>query len=199
MFADLLAHDGVTERVELGSSFGFMAFHGGSLERGTAEIAAAAAATAGASLYTVEQPEDLRWHLPSHLIGPDGSPALAKFLDHVDVVVSVHGFGREGYWTRLLLGGGNRELADHVGGHLRSWLPAYEIATDPDRIPRQLQGMHPRNPVNLPRGGGVQLELPPRVRGTSPLWWAWEGPGPTPHTQALIDGLAAAALTWPEY
>ena len=62
MFADLLAHEGVTERVELSSPFGFMAFHGGSLERGTAEVAIAAAAASGASLYTVEQPEDLRWH-----------------------------------------------------------------------------------------------------------------------------------------
>ena len=51
----------------------------------------------------------------------------------------------------------------------------------------------PSNPVNLPPGGGVQLELPPRVRGTSPLWWDWEGPGLTPHTEPLVEGLAAAA------
>ncbi|MFM7892254.1 MAG: hypothetical protein ACKO8P_00305 [Actinomycetota bacterium] len=42
----------------------------------------------------------------------------------------------------------------------------------------------------------MQLELPPRVRGTSPLWWDWEGPHPTPHTAALIDGLVAAAVSW---
>jgi hypothetical protein len=55
--------------------------------------------------------------------------------------------------------------------------------------------MHPRNPVNLPRSAGVQIELPPRVRGSSPLWWDWEH-GVTPHTEALIDGLAAAATAW---
>ena len=185
MFADLLAHDGVTERVELGSSFGFMAFHGGSLERGTAEIAAAAAATAGASLYTVEQPEDLRWHLPSHLVGPEGSPALAKFLDHVDVVVSIHGFGREGYWTRLLLGGGNRELAVRVGVVLRAGLPGFEVVDDVEEIPSTLRGLHPENPVNRARGGGVQLELPPRVRNLGPH-------GRPEHVDALVRALASA-------
>jgi len=42
----------------------------------------------------------------------------------------------------------------------------------------------------------VQIELPPRVRGSSPLWWDWEGPGLTPHTESLIDGLAEAATSW---
>jgi phage replication-related protein YjqB (UPF0714/DUF867 family) len=59
-----------------------------------------------------------------------------------------------------------------------------------------LRGLHPSNPVNAVRGGGVQLELPPRVRGSSPLWWDWEAPHPTPHTAALIDGLVAAANAW---
>jgi hypothetical protein len=52
--------------------------------------------------------------------------------------------------------------------------------------------------VNLARHGGVQIELPPRVRGSSPLWWDWEGPGLTPHTEALIEGLVEAATTWPD-
>jgi hypothetical protein len=42
----------------------------------------------------------------------------------------------------------------------------------------------------------VQIELPPRVRGASPLWWDWEGPHLTPHTQSLIDGLVRAVHTW---
>ena len=45
MFDELLRHPGVTEESELRSRFGFLAFHGGSLERGTAEIAANAANT----------------------------------------------------------------------------------------------------------------------------------------------------------
>ena len=35
------------------------------------------------------------------------------------------------------------------------------------------------------------------MRGQSPLWWDWDGPGLTPHTLALVDALARAAATWP--
>ncbi|MEQ1788513.1 MAG: poly-gamma-glutamate hydrolase family protein, partial [Acidimicrobiales bacterium] len=79
-FAELLAHEGVEEDLVLRSTFGFMAFHGGNLEEGTDLVAAAAAEQAGASLYAVRQPPDLRWHLPSIEVGPDESPALATFL-----------------------------------------------------------------------------------------------------------------------
>jgi phage replication-related protein YjqB (UPF0714/DUF867 family) len=195
-FASLLAHPGVEEVLELRGRFGFMAFHGGSLEEMTDIVARAAAEQAGASYYGVHQPPDLQWHLPSTAIDPEVSAALATFLEHVDIVVTVHGYGRQGYWATLLLGGGNRTLADHVGRALAAALPAYEIATAMDRIPQPLRGLHPRNPVNRPRAGGVQLELPPRVRGQSPLWWDWDGPGLTPHTRALIDALADAARTW---
>lgn len=192
-FAALLAEPGVEEVVELRGRFGFMAFHGGGLEAVTDEIAVAAAEASGASLYAVIQPQDMHEHLPSAQVNPAESPALARFLDHVDEVVTVHGYGRRGFWHRLLLGGGNRDLADHLAAHLRPRLPAYEIVTDLEMIPPALRGVNPANPVNLPRRGGVQLELPPRVRGTTPLWADWEGPGPNPHTHALINGLAAAA------
>jgi len=173
-----------------------MAFHGGSLEEMTDVIAAAAAERSGASYYAVRQPVDLNWHIPSHKVSPAESPTLAGYLGHVDVVVTIHGFGRRGLFTSLLLGGRNRRLAEHVGSHLRARLPAYGILTDLDTIPRELRGLHESNPVNLPRGAGVQIELPPRVRGSSMLWADWEGPGLTPHTEALIDGLVAAATSW---
>jgi phage replication-related protein YjqB (UPF0714/DUF867 family) len=196
-FAQLLTHDGVDEVLELRGRFGFMAYHGGSLEEMTDVVARAAAEQSGASYYGVHQPPDLQWHLPSTAIDPAASPALASFLDHVEVVVTVHGFGRQGLWSTLLLGGRNRPLAEHVGRALIAALPAYEIATDLERVPLELRGLHPRNPVNLPRGGGVQLELPPRVRGQSPIWWDWDEPGLTPHTVALINALAEAAASWP--
>lgn len=187
MFAELLAHPGVTERVELRSRFGFMAFHGGSLERGTAEVAARAAANAGASLYTVEQPDDFRWHLPSHLVDPDGSRGLSAFLDHVDQVVSIHGYGREGYWTTLLLGGCDRNLAGRIAPVLRDGLDGFEVVDDVDAIPAPLRGLHPGNPVNRARGGGVQLELPPRVRGLGPN-------GRAEYVDGLVAALADAAV-----
>ena len=196
MFDELLAHPGVEEIVELRSTFGFMAYHGGSLEEVTDVVATAAAEQAGASLYAVLQPPGFRWHIPSTEVRPEHSVALAEFLHHVDVVVTVHGYGREGMWTTLLVGGQNRSLADHVASHLRPALPDYTIATDLDEIPAALRGLHPENPANRPRRGGVQLELPPRVRGRSPIWKDWEGPGLVPHTVSLIDGLAAAATSW---
>jgi len=197
-FAELLAHDGVEEDLELRSPFGFMAFHGGNLEEGTDVVAAAAAERAGASLYAVRQPASLRWHLPSIEVAPAESPALAAFLAHVDVAVAVHGYGREGLWTSLLLGGQHRDLAAHVATHLRDALPGYEVVDELDVIPADLRGVHRRNPVNLPRHGGVQLELPPRTRSrTVPMWADLPAAEPIPHQVALIDALADAARTWP--
>jgi phage replication-related protein YjqB (UPF0714/DUF867 family) len=165
MLGELLDHPGVEEQCELRSRFGLLAFHGGSLERGTDAIADAAAERAGASLYVVRQPPDLRWHVPSTAFDPADSPALAAFLDHVDVAVAIHGYGRTGMWTTLLLGGRNRLLAARLGAALRTGLgDGFTVADDLAAIPQRLRGLHPRNPVNLPRGEGVQVELPPRVR-----------------------------------
>ena len=200
MFADLLRQPGVREVLELRSRFGFMAFHGGSLEEMTDRVALAAAERAGASVYAVVQPPDLRWHVPSTQVTPDASDDLARFLEHVDVAVAVHGFGRDGLWTSLLLGGRHRELAGHVAAHLRHALPDYEVVDQVDAIPAGLRGQHPDNPVNRTQRGGVQLELPPRVRGMGPFWRDWHaagGDGLTPHTEALVAALAAAAEAWP--
>jgi phage replication-related protein YjqB (UPF0714/DUF867 family) len=197
VFADLLAEPGVEEVVHLRSRIGFLAFHGGSLERMTDVIAVDAAERAGASVYAVVQPPGLRWHIRSVDVTPDASPALQSFIEHVEVAIAIHGFGRDGMWTSMLLGGTNRTLAAHVAAHLAPALPDYEVVHDVDAIPAELRGLHPRNPVNLPRGGGVQIELPPRVRGTTPHWAGWEGPGHPPPTEALVAGLAAAVQAWP--
>jgi phage replication-related protein YjqB (UPF0714/DUF867 family) len=190
-FDALLAHPGVEERCELRSSFGLMAFHGGNLEAGTDTIAGEAAARSGATLYDEVQPPDLRWHIPSIEVKPSASAALAGFVAHVDVAVALHGYGRDGFWTTLLLGGRNRVLAAHVGAVLRDAVGphGYDVVDDLDEIPPELRGVHPRNPVNLPAGTGVQLELPPRIRGTTPL-------SRPEHTEALVAGLAAAVATF---
>ena len=194
--SELLAYENVSEECELRSSFGFMAFHGGELEEMTDIIASRAAERAGASYYGIQLPDDLEWHIPSHKVTADQSPQLASFLSHVNIVVTVHGFGRAGFFTSLLLGGRNRRLASHLGSSLREHLPAYTIIDDIDGIPDNLRGLHQDNPVNVVEHAGVQIELPPRVRGSSPLWWDWEGPGLTPHTERLIDALVHCATTW---
>lgn len=199
-FAAILNAPGVREVCTLHPGpvgrVGFMAYHGGNLELMTDIIAEAAAERSGASYYGVVQPAPMREHLSSIKVRVEESSHLAAFVEHVDVVITVHGFGRRGLFSSLLLGGQNRLFADHVGGALRRRLPAYDVLTDLDAIPKKLRGLHPDNPVNLPRQAGVQIELPPRVRGSSPLWWDWEGPGPTPHTVSLIDGLVDAVTTW---
>lgn len=183
MFGELVRRPGVLEETQLRSSVGFLALHGGSLERGTAEIAAAAADRAGASLYTIRQPEDLRWHIPSHLADLDTMPRLRDFLAHVDVVVSLHGYGRPDFRDTLLIGGGNRELASSTADELRSALPGWGVVDDLEVIPNGLRGLHPDNPVNRARRGGVQIELPPRIRDGDCA----------PDRDALISALASVA------
>jgi phage replication-related protein YjqB (UPF0714/DUF867 family) len=194
MFAELLQQPGVEEVLELRSSFGFLAFHGGSLEEETDTIAAAAAARAGASLYAVLQPAELRWHIPSADVDPAASPALARFLDHVEVAVALHGYGRAGWWTTLLAGGRNRDLAADVRRRVEAALPGYEVIDELSTIPPALRGMHPDNPVNRPRWGGVQLELPPRVRGLGPYWD--DHPHDTRPTAGLVAALASVGQAW---
>lgn len=195
-FAELLSRPGVTEVLRLRSRFGFMAFHGGWLEEVTDDIASAAAERSGASVYACLQGPDDQWHLPSHCFDPADSPVLREFIDNVDVVVAVHGFGSPRLLRAVLLGGRNRTLASHVAVHLIGRLPHYEILHRLDDIPKSLAGQHPRNPCNLPRHGGVQIELPPRIRGKSPMWTGFRGPGRVPHHEALIEGLATAARAW---
>jgi phage replication-related protein YjqB (UPF0714/DUF867 family) len=169
VLGQLLATPGVQERCSLGSSFGFLALHGG-LEAGTAEIAQAAAAASNASIYAVVQPDEMRWHIPSHKLDPAESEMFVAFLEHVDVIVSVHGFGGlrgdDDRWITSLLGGSNRELAARLAALLNDALPGYVWIDDLERIPAYLRGMHPDNPVNRARSGGTQIELPPRVRKT---------------------------------
>ncbi|MGV0852137.1 poly-gamma-glutamate hydrolase family protein [Mycolicibacterium phlei] len=192
--SQLLAQPGVTEHSVLRSRFGFMAIHGGGLEQMTDVIAERAADAAGASLYVVRHPDHYPHHLPSARYRAQESARLAEFLEHVDVAVSLHGYGRIGRSTELLAGGRNRELADHVARHVD--VPGYRVVTDLDAIPRELRGLHPDNPVNRVRHGGAQLELTPRVRGISPRSQLPGDDGLTPATSALVQGLVAAAHSW---
>lgn len=188
----MLAHPGVDEELTLGSRTGVMAYHGGNLEVGTDAIADAVAERTGASRYVVRQPDDLRWHIPSKAFRPAESERLAAFFDHVDRVVTIHGYGRWSMFTTVLLGGRNRTLAARIASHLRRSLPSYEVIDHLDDIPKALRGVHAANPVNVPAEHGVQIELPPRIRGNGPFWHGWDGGWPTPHTEDLVDGLVAA-------
>ena len=192
--SELIARPDVTEHSTLRSTFGFLAIHGGGLEKMTDVIAERAAAESDASTYIVRHPPNYPNHLPSKAFRGEDSPTLKEFLDHVDVVISLHGYGRMNRSTQLLAGGRNRDLAAHLARHVV--IPGYRVVTDLDDIPRELRGMHPDNPVNRTRGGGAQLELSPRVRGISPRSGVTGADGLTPATSALVRGLAATAREW---
>jgi phage replication-related protein YjqB (UPF0714/DUF867 family) len=189
-FVDLLAHPEVVEEQVLGSPVGFLALHGG-LEPGTAEIAVAAARRSGASWYVILQPDDLKRHVPSHEHDPADSALLAGFLDHVDVVISVHGYWGHGD-DALLVGGRDRALASALGERLRAALPEHRVVDQLDEIPRRLRGVDPRNPVNR-AARGVQVELPHPVRAVGPYGRGAAGERHRRHTAALVDALACFA------
>lgn len=196
---DLLARGDVDEELTLRSAFGFMAFHGGSLERVTDVVAREAAARAGASYYGIVQRAEDPLHVASTRIAPSASASLASFFEQVQVVVTVHGYGRDDMMRDVLLGGRNRALAHHIAAIGRTRLPDYFFRADLATIPRELAGQHPENAVNRPRFHGVQIELPALLRWNIPEHgWSDHHPvGRAAQLDALIDALAHAARTWP--
>lgn len=175
-----------------------MAFHGGELEKVTDIVAREAAERSGASYYGIVQSRDPLVHLPSTQVCPTQSDTLAGFLDHIDVAVTIHGYGRKHLKRSLLLGGRNRPMAEHFAGHLRAGLADYEVIDDLADIPVKLAGQHPNNPVNRPTDHGVQIELPPYVRWNidGGHWSDFGDGGRAPQVNLLIDALIVAATTW---
>jgi phage replication-related protein YjqB (UPF0714/DUF867 family) len=198
VLSSLLARPDVTEECELRSTFGFMAYHGGTLEKATDVIARDAAARSGSSFYAIVQCDPDPLHVPSTEIEPSESPAMTAFLDHVDVVVTVHGYGRDELRHSVLVGGTHVGLGDHLAAALEPRLKEYRFLTAPEEIPSGLRGRHRDNPVNRPRDGGVQLELPPTLRWHSERhgWSDDPGVGRAPQVEALVEGLAAAVRSW---
>lgn len=199
MLADLLRENHVLEELELRSRLGFMAYHGGTLEKTTDAIAREAAELSGASYYGVVQTDEDPTHIASTAVVPEHSEALDSFLDHVAVVITVHGYGREHLFHSVLLGGRNRALANHVAAHCRFALPRYRFQCDLEEIPRELAGQHRLNPVNRPINTGVQIELPPTIRWNYDEWgWSDHGDiGRGRQVETLIQCLVAAARAWP--
>lgn len=198
VFADHLEKPGVTEVLNLRSSFGVMAFHGGFLEKVTDLIADEVATATKSSYYGVLHGEDVPTHISSKFVDPADSPALREFLGHVDVAVAIHGYGRDHLRKVILLGGSNRQLAEHIAEQLADDLPKYEARFAIDDIPKELRGLHPDNPVNRPAQGGVQIELPPTLR------WNWDernwsdhgGARRAPQVNIFIESLGRAIRSW---
>jgi phage replication-related protein YjqB (UPF0714/DUF867 family) len=187
--AELLNLPGVEEACVIRSAVGFMALHGGSQDRGTDLIARRAAERAGASYYGIIQPPGLRVHITSRLHRPEHSTVLHRFLQHIEVAISIHGFGRDGFslWvdpdrglvidpygppirgrqtgplTGIIVGGRNELLVNKARELFHERFEGFDVADPSLRL-----GYHPENPVNLPSSKGVQIELPPGLRGIGP-------------------------------
>lgn len=70
-------------------------------------------------------------------------------------------------------------------------MPGFEVVTELADIPPELRGLHRSNPVNLPPRHGVQIELPPSARGTTPSSTGGE-------VATLAVALASGIRNWAE-
>ena len=194
MATSLLETSDAYEELEIRSKVGLMAYHGGTLEKATDAIARETAELCGASYYGLIQTNDDPLHFPSTKLFEYASETLNVFFRHVRVVITIHGYGREHLFDSVLLGGRNRALASHLASFLKMALPDYSFENDLEQIPKELRGLHPKNPVNIPALTGVQVELPPTLRWNREEWgWSDNGGiGRAKHVDDIIVALSKA-------
>ena len=199
MATSLLETSDAYEELEIRSEIGLMAYHGGTLEKATDAIARETAELCGASYYGLIQTNDDPLHFPSTKLFDYGSENLNVFFQHVRVVITIHGYGREHLFHSVLLGGRNRALASHLASFLKMALPDYSFENDLEQIPKELRGLHPKNPVNIPALTGVQVELPPTLRWNREEWgWSDNGGiGRAKHVDDIIVALSNAITLLP--
>ena len=199
MGTSLLETSDAYEELEIRSKVGLMAYHGGTLEKATDAIARETAELCGASYYGLIQTNDDPLHFPSTKLFEYASENLNIFFQHVRVVITIHGYGREHLFHSVLLGGRNRALASHLASFLKMALPDYSFENDLEQIPKELRGLHPKNPVNIPALTGVQVELPPTLRWNREEWgWSDNGGiGRAKHVDDIIVALSKAITLLP--
>ena len=199
MATSLLETSDAYEELEIRSKVGLMAYHGGTLEKATDAIARETADLCGASYYGLIQTNDDPLHFPSTKLFEYASENLNIFFQHVRVVITIHGYGREHLFHSVLLGGRNRALASHLASFLKMALPDYSFENDLEQIPKELRGLHPKNPVNIPALTGVQVELPPTLRWNREEWgWSDNGGiGRAKHVDDIIVALSKAITLLP--
>ncbi|MGW7255352.1 poly-gamma-glutamate hydrolase family protein [Streptomyces sp. NPDC054834] len=173
-----------------GGDIGLLALHG-SNEGGTAELARIVARRCGATSLVFTQPETRRpVHIPSPRMAVEHCALLRAFLSRVSLTVSLHGHMRPEAPRTVFLGGGNRDAALVLARELSALAPGFRVVTHVPEIPAALRGLHPRNPVNLTRRAGVQVELPLLARTSGPA--RQDGvpdEPPPPVIEALVAGV----------
>lgn len=146
----------LTRRV---SPVAIIAPHGGKIESGTSEIAAAIAGERYC-LYRFEGLKPCRnrlLHIPSTKFD---EPKCMELISTCDIVVSVHGL--KGKHEAIDVGGLDHELRDAICGSLNNASFEAKIVTSGRHA-----GISQRNICNRGRlGAGVQLEITKGLRGT---------------------------------
>ncbi|MEU3841074.1 poly-gamma-glutamate hydrolase family protein [Streptomyces sp. NPDC028635] len=150
-----------------GDGIGLLALHA-SVEGGTGELADELAERCGAARLVFRQNAGEPVHITSARMAAAPCGLLRDFLARADVVVSLHGHLRPAAPRAIFLGGADRSAAHLMAGGLQALRPRFEPVTDLALIPAALRGVHPRNPVNMAGGPGVQVELPLLARTTVP-------------------------------
>ncbi|MEV6118327.1 poly-gamma-glutamate hydrolase family protein [Streptomyces sp. NPDC052109] len=167
-----------------GDGIGLLALHG-SNEGGTAQLAETVARHCGATSLVFTQPGVHRpVHIPSPRMAAEPCGLLREFLERVSLTVSLHGHKRPEAPHAVFLGGRHRDAAHVLADALTVHAPHFPAVTDLSAIPSGLRGVHPRNPVNLTRLAGVQVELPllARTRGGADI-------PPREVVEALVTGV----------
>ena len=141
------------------SPVAIIAVHGGQIERGTSEIAAATA-DESFNLYLFEGIKPGRAHVELHVTSTlFDEPACVELVSMSDVVVSIHGRLDRDDPAAVWLGGLDIELRDAISNHLDE--AGFLTRTENHMFPAD----EPENICNRGRRSmGVQMEVPGTLR-----------------------------------
>jgi len=143
---------------------GLMAFHGGSIEKGTEEMANYICSKTDCSLYVfsgrLSRDNYEKLHIPSSLLNPTHSEKLSSFMTHITTAIAFHGHRID---DLILVGGLNRSMRKKIVNALSEY-DAKDAMEENDSSYKMVRGESTLNIVNKAREKGVQIEIPFRLR-----------------------------------
>lgn len=146
---------------------GLMAFHGGSIEKGTEEMANYICSKTDCSLYVfsgrLSRDNYEKLHVPSSLLNPAHSEKLSSFMTHIATAIAFHGHRID---ECILVGGLNRGMRKKLVRALSEY-DAKDAMEGNDPSYKLVRGESLQNIVNKAPEKGVQIEIPHRLRHLS--------------------------------